>query len=488
MVAAMYLRCLCFRDNDPDVWGRMAVGRLFLETGRMPNTDPFSYTPTVPWVDHEWLSGVYFYLVHLWLGEAGLIVQKAIVGLGILGIVIWIVRLRRAAFLPALLVLWIALPVIAYGFMPRAQVFSYLFFTLWLACLESYRSSHGTRRFMTLALIPLTAPVWANCHGGFLAGFALVAVYVVGTSNNLRMSLSIAAVGALSLSSTLLNPYGLEYWEFLRRAVSMERPNFEEWAPMPLNWQTANFWALAGLAVGGGLWHFRRVRELGLPPILLLAATFFVSLRHMRHMPFFAITACCFVPLMTFKPGWAPWETEETLTARDRRVRILACGVMLTAAIGDVFGLLLLDGPFAFDNNSFPPFPAEVVREARRAGIGGNIAVPFTWGEYVIWHFYGRAKVSVDGRYEECYPPATLAMVHRFFNAAGPGWRELIDHFPTQHVLAPTWCAVNNRLQNDPGWELRFQGPYGCFYSRPIGAPSGVTNGWPRNAVNEASR
>jgi len=248
----------------------------------------------------------------------------------------------------------------------------------------------------------------------------------------------------------------------------------------------AYFWALAGLAVGGGLWHFRRVRELGLPPILLLAATYFVSLRHMRHMPFFAITACCFVPLIAFKPGWAPGETEETPTARARWGRILACGVMLAVTISDVFGLLLLDGPFAFDND-YRPFPAEVVREARRAGIGGNIAVPFIWGEYVMWHFYGRARVSVDGRYEECYPPATVAMVDRFFNTKEPGWRKLIDEFPTQHVLTPTWCPVNHYLQNDPFWELRFEGPYSRFYSRAVLAPSGVTNRRPRNVVKEAS-
>ncbi len=471
MIAALYLRRLCLRFNDPDVWGRMAVGRLFLDSGSLPSTDPFSYTPTIPWIDHEWLAGVYFYLVHCWFGEAGLIVQKALFGVATLAIVLWVVRLRGGAYLPAILVAAIAFPVIAYGYLPRAQVFSYFFFALWLACLENYRVSDRPRRWAGLAVIPVTVPVWANCHGGFLAGFGLVAVYAVAALGRPRTLVPIVAAGALSLALTLVNPYGLDYWPYLVRAVSMERSGIGEWGPMPMTWQTGPFWALAGWGVVSGIYHWSRTRQLGVAPALLLAVTFVVSLRHMRHMPFFAIAACSFLPVIAFKPGWTPLETPERQQPADRFARRLACAVMLAMALFHVYGLVALDGPFIFDNSGGPssmviPFPADVVKEARDAGVEGNIAVPFDWGEYVIWHFYGRGKVSVDGRYEECYPEKTLEMVSRFFDAAEPGWRGLLEDYPTQHVLAPASAPVNNFLQADPQWELRFRGPHACFYSR----------------------
>src|SRR4051812_27546204 len=70
MLFAYYFRHFCSRCNDPDLWGRMAVGRLFFEHGGMPRRDPFSYSPSLPeWNDHEWLSGVFFYWVHDMLGE-----------------------------------------------------------------------------------------------------------------------------------------------------------------------------------------------------------------------------------------------------------------------------------------------------------------------------------------------------------------------------------------------------------------------------------
>ena len=46
---------------DPDLWGYMAFGRLFWETGRFPYHDTLAYVPTLNvWVYHEWLTGPRF--------------------------------------------------------------------------------------------------------------------------------------------------------------------------------------------------------------------------------------------------------------------------------------------------------------------------------------------------------------------------------------------------------------------------------------------
>ena len=53
----MYSNCLA----DYDLWGYLAFGRAFWETGQFPYRDLFSYTPTKPlWVYHEWLTGSCF--------------------------------------------------------------------------------------------------------------------------------------------------------------------------------------------------------------------------------------------------------------------------------------------------------------------------------------------------------------------------------------------------------------------------------------------
>ncbi len=38
----------------------------------------------------------------------------------------------------------------------------------------------------------------------------------------------------------------------------------------------------------------------------------------------------------------------------------------------------------------------------------GRLVVPFDWGEYAIWHFGPRLKVSTDGRRETVYSEARI--------------------------------------------------------------------------------
>ena len=64
---AILLICLTFSclttNYDFDFFARIIVGERFVEQGILPFKDFLSYTPTHPWYDHEWGSGVVFYLI-----------------------------------------------------------------------------------------------------------------------------------------------------------------------------------------------------------------------------------------------------------------------------------------------------------------------------------------------------------------------------------------------------------------------------------------
>lgn len=67
---------------DPDLWGYLAFGRLFWESGKFPYQDVYSYVPTLnPWVYHEWLTGVVFYPLYVKTGGIGLQLLKYLVAL-----------------------------------------------------------------------------------------------------------------------------------------------------------------------------------------------------------------------------------------------------------------------------------------------------------------------------------------------------------------------------------------------------------------------
>ena len=57
-----------------DFWWHIKVGQWILENGQIPSSDIFSWYGTanqIPWVAHEWLSDVVFYLLYDCVGSVG---------------------------------------------------------------------------------------------------------------------------------------------------------------------------------------------------------------------------------------------------------------------------------------------------------------------------------------------------------------------------------------------------------------------------------
>src|SRR4030095_16246023 len=123
----------------------------------------------------------------------------------------------------------------------RPQLLTYLFFVLTLLLLES--AERGIR--LALWMLPVVMVVWANSHGGFLAGLAVVAIWVVMQlvsalvpkqwrspswhSRTTIVMLLIACVGG-----TLLNPYTWRLLTFLLRTATVARPEIGEWQPISI--------------------------------------------------------------------------------------------------------------------------------------------------------------------------------------------------------------------------------------------------------------
>src|SRR5690349_7441932 len=65
------------RGADPDLFARVAMGRLVDRDGRVPVSDPFAFTPKKPvWIDHEWLAGAVFWNVARLGGDTGPVLFK----------------------------------------------------------------------------------------------------------------------------------------------------------------------------------------------------------------------------------------------------------------------------------------------------------------------------------------------------------------------------------------------------------------------------
>ena len=70
---------------DPDLWGHLKFGEAAWVQKALPSTDPYSYTAQgLPWINHEWLAEIIYYLIYTALGSTGLLIFKLTLGLFIL--------------------------------------------------------------------------------------------------------------------------------------------------------------------------------------------------------------------------------------------------------------------------------------------------------------------------------------------------------------------------------------------------------------------
>ena len=66
--------------HNYDIWWHLKTGQWILEIGKIPESDPFSFTtPDAAWAPHYWLSDVLFAIALGVSGIDGLILFKALI-------------------------------------------------------------------------------------------------------------------------------------------------------------------------------------------------------------------------------------------------------------------------------------------------------------------------------------------------------------------------------------------------------------------------
>jgi hypothetical protein len=415
--------------TEGDLWAKLSLGSSLWHTGHLPQHDLRAFTPTLPkYIDHEWGSGLVFYALLQWFGPASLIVLRIALAIGLLGLAF---RAGRRQGCDANILLLLAVPAsacILTGYIPiaRSHVFTFFLFAATICCLEEVRLD----RAWPAALAPVIMLAWANLHGGFVVGLAIVFIYAAAAIATKKQTSLMILVAAACATVTFINPYGLDFWRYLIPALLNPRARIPEWRPLPLlAWDDfAGFrilFILAAVAVAAG---WKRVERKNWPGLAVLALTAFMGWRSRRHGPFLGVAALAYAgPFFQ-----ALWRQRFDLL---RITGILYAGIALWVAIRFLPGASLVP---------LSPVGEDPVREAdilQLAGAKGNAATPFAWGSYVSWRLYPNIKVSMDGRYEAVYPDSTFDMNNAFYDHKGD-WLQLCREFKVDYVILD--------LQSDP--------------------------------------
>ncbi|HEY1943265.1 MAG TPA: hypothetical protein VGH40_14210 [Roseiarcus sp.] len=444
--------------NDGDTWSHVATGDWILQHGAVPRADPFSYSfAGAPWTAHEWLSETLFALAYRMAGWSGvMLLTGAAAGLATF------VMVHRAARdlsgVPLIAVTALAAGLLAPGLLARPHVLALPILALWGAGLMEARQR---RRSPSLALIPLMT-LWANLHGGFAFGLALIAPFAIEAvalsppegRPSLMKGWGVFAAG--SLGAALVTPFGVEGLLFPFKLVGVAHLSaIGEWRPEgfahPGPMEIAML-ALLALAL-------TRPFRMSLTPAALLVGLVHLSLQHSRHETLLAILA----PMLLAEPVARALDAPRPAVS-PARWPLLAAAMLALGLAGARLALPVARG----DGPNAPMTALQAVPEALRKR---PVLNAYGFGGYLIWDkvrpfIDGRADMYGDdflGLYEriDAGDPEALAATLKRYDVAWtifapsqpgaalmdrePGWRRFYaDKFAVVHVRG-------EEQSNDPG-------------------------------------
>jgi hypothetical protein len=112
------------------------------------------------------------------------------------------------------------------------------------------------------------------------------------------------------------------------------------------------------------------------------------------------------------------------------------------------------------------PYPVGPVAYLATNEVRANMVVPFGAGAFVSWKLHPRIKVSLDSRYEVAFRPELLVEHLHFFDAE-PGWRDFLETYPTDLVLAPASAPVVEALATQTPWTIVYRDDAYVLFARP---------------------
>jgi hypothetical protein len=456
--------------NDGDFWWHLKTGEYIINTHSIPKTDFFSFTNHGrPWVAHEWLSEVIFYVIYSRFGFNTLIVVFAV----LTALAFWIV-FKRAESHPliggfaTLLGVWAILPDI--GVRPR--IFTLLLSSVYLAVLRRYvRRGEGREIWW---LVPLMS-LWVNLHGGFLIGLVLIGFTIVGIpldawAHGEKFNSSWPQIKTLGLLLTgcalavLLNPHGIWIYRFpfeiflspvqQQAIVDWLSPDFHQSEAVPLI--LLIFLTIAALALSP-----KRVRP---SELLLFLATLYMTLKSRRHMSILSLVA---VPIMAhYLQNW--------IAARSGGKMFATTSANLTRKI-TVFTVLFLLPLFAFAWKLKTTVFASPSQRALNAPLkaveylqqnqtsGKTFTDPNIWGGYLIWKMPSN-PVYIDGRidmYGDDFVREYMNIILAYID-----WREPFDRYGVQIAIVEPKSALATELRKASDWQQVYNDEMAVVFTR----------------------
>ena len=435
---------ILLRDSDT-LW-QIRIGQWIVENGAVPYTDVHTFTRFgEPWMSSSWLSQVLYALSYRSLDWAGPIILTSLA----IGATVAIFMYLLDEYVdPARSIMLVTLAVLisATHFLARPHMLAFPFMVAFLGGLMAAADRRSAPSWL---LLPVLA-MWANLHGGFLLGLALIgpigleALWCCEAKDRIALAVRWALFGLAGVAACCCTPYGWDTLLGAAKILNLGKLLSVIWEWMPTNFGTWTFFEYSLLGLIG--LAFLRGLKLSVPRIILLLGLTDMALAHARNQEIFAFI----VPLVLAKPFSEQLGTLLTGTApREGQPRLHV--VMLAALAITVAGWVttrafVANHPFSFLQSQTPVAAVDMLQKRHAQRI-------FSTSQFGGYLLSRDIKAFIDGR-AELYGEK---FVQDYFDAVTGKDVEtllrLLDTYQIDATLLTPDLPATKVLDHIPGWK-----------------------------------
>ena len=441
VAAAAFILASARGPSDSDMFWHLATAKWTVEHGALLRQDVFSSTvPGQPYAVGEWLGELILYAAYVVGGWVGIAILR---GLLVATFAFFVARLVRWSGAPPLVTVPLIVAAIAVSsitWTDRPQLWTLAFVPALLDLLFAVRAG----RARLLYVLPPLFLFWANVHGGYPLGLAIIGAFTVEAlllrrSYAVRLAIVLVACALV----TFIDPAPFDAGTTAREDALAPPRFITEFLPPDVLTPAGAVFAL--LVLGAVAAAMARGGE----PLdaLLLIPLLWLALSAQRHMVFFAAVAAPFIAARVSVP--VLWRGP----ALPAPARVALAGTLLLVAV--------ISAAFAPTSPDLRAYPAPALA-ALRAG-SGRLLNEYDWGGWLIWSAPER-PVFIDGR----YIPYLGGVLGDFRAAIGlaPGWRGLITRYDVREALLRPSRPLAVALLED-GWVVVARSDSFVYLRRP---------------------
>jgi hypothetical protein len=468
------------RPND--FWWHIAVGREIIASGKIPTTDIYSYTEAgQPYPSYQmfWLMEITLFELYNLGGPALVVFFHSLMITSAYCIIFWLCLKITRSWRIASFALLFAAALGINDWNVRPQGITFLLASLFLLSIYQYRQ---TRRWSWLILIPVSMLIWANSHGTFIIGFAIIGIWLgqelwegfINCARAERKAIVKAIIIPISMllltvAVTFINPRGIGILDYIKTLTSnsVVQNLVTEWAPPSLNSSLGVIFF--GCLIGSAILLAISPKRPDFSQIAAFASFGLLSIKTSRGIVWFGLMmAPIIADHISATVSQYLKARPETKSSEGSKAAnyIFACVILVMGIITLPWFKPYLPLPAAKAGLISGETPVQATQFLLEHDLPGRLFNSMSFGSYLIWSAYPQYQVFVDPRIELFSEKVWMDYLN--ISSATGDWEISLNNYGVNTmILSPDeQSGLIQKVRTSTGWKLLYEDNSAVIFGR----------------------